>query len=174
MPFEYKLGRCSRQCYVEKRALADGEWYYSVVLDSEDEFVRRDYSAGAWQGPPEGAIGFWKCRMPAGDEKKTVLAPKAVLIDLLRQLGSFPEKAKTRYLLALMMVRRKIVKLLPPDSNAGDETDDSIETMTVEVLDDGSQIEISVCEIARSETDSLTEALNEMLYCEASELETME
>ena len=98
---EYKVSRCSRQCHQLGRPLREGEWYYSVVLESDEEYERRDYSAEAWQGPPEGAIGVWKNRMPTSDERKMVLAPSEVLIDLLRQMADFPEKAKTRYLLAL-------------------------------------------------------------------------
>lgn len=170
MLFEYKVSRCSRQCFIEKRPLADGEWYYSVVLDSGDELQRREYSEGAWQGPPDGAIGHWKCQMPRGDQKKMVLAPRAVLIDLLRQMESLPEKAKTRYLLALMLLRRRILRLAQADESK-DSDSDSPQTMTVEVIDDGSRIDVAVCEIARSETESLTQSLNELLYCEAAELE---
>ncbi len=107
---EYKVNRCTRQCYALQRPLREGEWYYSVVMESGDEYIRRDYSAESWQGPPEGSIGWWKNRMPTSDEKKMVLAPPEVLIDLLRQMEQFPSKTKSRYLLALMLMRRKIVR----------------------------------------------------------------
>ena len=102
----YKVNRCTRQCYSLERPLREGESYYSVVLPGEEELERRDYSAEAWDGPPEDAIGWWKNRMPTADEKKLVLAPKEVLIDLLRQMSAFPEQAKSRYLLALMLLRK--------------------------------------------------------------------
>ena len=54
----------------------------------------KTYAAEGWSEPPEGAVGWWKCRMPTSDEKKMVLAPIEVLTDLLRQMGSQPEKAK--------------------------------------------------------------------------------
>ena len=57
---EYKVSRCSRQCHALQRPLREGEWYYSVVLESGDEYVRQDFSAESWQGPPEGTIGWWK------------------------------------------------------------------------------------------------------------------
>ncbi|TWU01302.1 hypothetical protein [Stieleria varia] len=179
---EFKVSRCTRQCFVEKRPLADGEWYYSVVVESGDDLERRDYSAAAWDGPPEGAIGHWKCRMPLSDQKKMVLAPREVLIDLLRQMESFPEKAKTRYLLALLLLRRRFVRLADtatltsqpsgsaPESENAESENAEPEIMHVEVVDDGSSIDVLVCDIARSETEALTESLNELLYCEASEL----
>ncbi len=172
---DYKVSRCSRQCYVEKRPLKEGEWYYSVVLASDEEYERRDYSLDAWEGPPEGAIGQWKCRMPEAGDKKLVLAPRAVLIDLLRQMESMPEQAKTRYLLALILLRRRFVKLADHPVNPTEPRDDpgepTVRMMQLEIVDDGSTIEIQQCTIARSETESLTESLNELLYCEASEIE---
>ena len=160
---EYKVNRCTRQCHALDRPLREGEWYYSVVLESGDEYIRRDYSAESWQGPPEGSIGWWKSRMPTSDEKKMVLAPPEVLIDLLRQMEQFPERAKSRYLLALMLMRRKIVR----PALASDESPVSKDVLRVEVVADGSTIDVPICEITRSESESLRDELNELLYCEA-------
>ena len=174
---EYKVGRCSRQCYSEKRPLKEGEWYYSVVLLADDECERRDYSADAWEGPPEGTLGHWKCRMPIAGEKKLVLAPRAVLIDLLRQMESMPEQAKTRYLLALILLRRRFVRTvgqpssLSTDASNAPPADSDVKYMHLEVVEDGSTLEVAECEIARNEAESLSESLSELLYCEASEIQ---
>ena len=170
---EYKVGRCSRQCYAEKRPLKEGEWYYSVVLAADEDYERRDYSADAWEGPPEGTLGQWKCRMPISGEKKMVLAPRAVLIDLLRQMEEMPEQTKTRFLLALILLRRRFVRLVKPPVVATSPAEDGlpVKMMHLEVVDDGSTIEVAECEITKSETETLSDALTELLYCEASEIE---
>lgn len=176
---EFKVGRCSRQCFHEKRPLREGEWYYSVVIAEGENYGRREYSLDAWDGPPEGTIGHWKCRMPIAGEKKMILAPREVLIDLLRQMESFPDRAKTRYLLALILLRRRFVKLAESTNSALggalEDTDETAETsqrvLRLQVTDDGSLIDVVECDIARSETESLSESLNELLYCEASEIE---
>ena len=169
---EYKVSRCTRQCQTLRRPLREGEWYYSVVMESGEDYVRQDFSAEAWKGPPEGSIGWWKSRMPTSDEKKMVLAPPEVLIDLLRQMEQFPARAKSRYLLALMLMRRKILR---PVVEAGEESSDQVddangvtgEMLRVEVIADGSTIDVPVCRIKRSESDALRDELNELLYCEA-------
>ncbi|QEF98342.1 hypothetical protein Mal15_23940 [Stieleria maiorica] len=175
---EIKVGRCSRQCYREKRPLKEGEWYYSVVLhNDDDEYERRDYSADGWEGPPEGTLGHWKCRMPVAGEKKMVLAPRAVLIGLLRQMEDMPEQAKTRYLLALILLRRRFVRVISGPHSAAKTQDEADATtsgppmMHLEVVDDGSTIDVAECQIAKSEAESLSEALSELLYCEASEIQ---
>ncbi|MCA9135420.1 MAG: hypothetical protein KDB00_01640 [Planctomycetales bacterium] len=171
---EFKVSRCSRQCYAEKRPLKEGEWYYSVVLAAGDDYERRDYSADAWEGPPEGTLGQWKCRMPVSGEKKMVLAPRGVLIDLLRQMEDMPEQSKTRYLLALILLRRRIVRICKPPAAqpaaSNDSSEPPVKTMHLEVVDDGSTIDVQECDIAKSETETLSEALTELLYCEASEI----
>ncbi|TWU44853.1 hypothetical protein Q31b_00230 [Novipirellula aureliae] len=159
---EYRVSRCTRQCFSLKRPLAEGEWYYSVVMESGDDFIRHDYSLESWQGPPEGAIGWWKNRMPRSDEKRLVLAPPEVLIDLLRQMAAFPEKAKTRYLLALMLMRKRLIR---PASNPLEQT------MCVEVVADGSTIEVETVSITKSEAETLRLELNDLLYCEAEVIE---
>ncbi|MGB0598585.1 MAG: hypothetical protein ACPGLY_18000 [Rubripirellula sp.] len=195
---EYKVGRCTRVCHSQSRPLRDGEWYYSVVLESDEEFVRQDYSAESWTGPPENAIGWWKNRMPMSDEKKLVLAPPEVLIDMLRQMEAVPSRAKSRYLLALMLMRRKLVRSAPvetqdlmkgvsankPDSPSqrqdandvelpdyagpeGVEPDGTEEILRVEVISDGSFIEVPVQMISRREAETLRDELNELLYCES-------
>ncbi len=164
---EYKVSRCSRQCHTQQRPLRDGEWYYSVVLESGEEYLRQDFSAESWQGPPEGTIGWWKSRMPTSDEKKMVLAPPEVLVDLLRQMAGFPERAKSRYLLALMLMRRRIVRPVKVESDSSDE--EQADVMRVEVVADGSLVDVPACAISRSEAEVLKNELNELLYCEAEE-----
>ena len=163
---EYKVSRCTRKCYALDRPLREGEWYYSVVIENDEQFERRDYSAEGWKEPPEGAIGWWKNRMPAAGEKKLVLAPPEVLIDLLRQMEQFPDRAQSRYLLALMLMRKKLVR--PVDIADDDKTvQDRTKILRIQVIADGSTIDIPVCEIGRNESDKLRDELNELLYCEA-------
>ena len=166
---EYKVSRCTRKCHALDRPLREGEWYYSVVMEDGEDFERRDYSAEAWKEPPDGAIGWWKNRMPTAEEKKLVLAPPEVLIDLLRQMEQFPERAKSRYLLALMLMRKKLVRpaSTPDDAETKDETNNDREVLRVEVIASGDMIDVPVCQIGRSESDKLRDELNELLYCEA-------
>lgn len=169
---EYKVNRCTRQCHVQQRPLREGEWYYSVIVESGDDYLRRDYAAEAWTGPPDDAVGWWKKRMPKSSEQKLVLAPPAVLIDLVRQMEQFPEKAKSRYLLALMLMRKRLLKpadrLASSTQHERSDIADPTPVMTMQVISDGSTIEIPICEISRSESETLREQLNELLYCEAS------
>jgi hypothetical protein len=171
---EYKVNRCSRRCYVQERPLRDGEWYYSVVIQDDEDFIRRDYSAEAWTEPPEGTIGWWKGRMPEAGARKLVLAPDAVLVDLLRQMGDAEQQGALRYLLALTLLRRRVLRLKPTGeasalSVEGAASDEPDNWMRLQVVADGSEIDVRQWQITRGQTDSLSEALHEVLYCEATD-----
>lgn len=167
---EFRVSRCTRQCHTQQRPLREGEWYYSVVTEVDDEYVRRDYSAESWTGPPADVVGWWKSRMPKADARKAVLAPPEVLVDLLRQMAHVPASVKSRYLLALMLMRRRIVRSATPSSENREGTD----YLRVEVAATGELIEVPVCAISRGESDGLRDELNELLYCEAEQDESDE
>ncbi len=159
---EYKVNRCSRRCCVEDRPLRDGEWYYSVVIESGEDLIRREYAASAWTEPPEGTVGWWKCRMPESGQRKMVLAPDPVLVETLRQMEHDDQRKPLAFLLALTLLRRRILRMIPADSA-------SPKTMRMQVAADGSEIEIEEYTITRRQTETLTEALQELLYVEAAE-----
>lgn len=156
---EYRVSRPTRQCHVLGRPLRPGEWYFSVLIEHDEDFIRRDISAEAWTEPPAGTVGHWKKRMPQAGKRKLVLAAPEVLINLLEQLEHHPDNSKCRYLLALMLMRRKIVarSAIQPDEG----------TFRVEGITDQRVIDVPVARIEQDETEALTAQLNDWLYCEA-------
>lgn len=184
---EYKLGRCSRRCSVEDRPLEPGETYYSVVecavdADDDETLVRRDISAHAWQGPPEGNLGWWKNRMPEAGAKKLKLAPDAVLVDLMRRSQELRESVAVdagsesssaaggnpavsdplMFLFALMLMRRRLIQAIdPPADGTADEA------LWFEFPDDGTTFSVPKCAVSQQEAERLGNSLVELLYCEA-------
>ena len=112
MVMEYDIHKSSHQCCVTGRTLQEGEEYYSVLVDAGGELVRHDYSMEAWAGEPEGAIGFWKTRVPAKDQPKRIVIDVQVMLDFLRRLeeAEEPSKINMRYLLALLLMRKRVLK----------------------------------------------------------------
>ncbi len=120
---EYDHLRCTRRCAVTDREFAPGETFYSVLTAAGSKLIRHDYSADAWKGPPEGAIGWWKSHMPQHDPKRVHWAPNDVMLDLLEQLADDPAHAEMRYVLALLLVRRRVCRLEETHrDNLGQET----------------------------------------------------
>lgn len=110
MPLDYEVRRPTQRCAVGDRALSPGEAYYSVLLEEKNEVLRRDIASAAWQGPPENAIGWWRCHTPSNDGKPQP-APREVMLGLLDQWANDPSKVSDRYLLALLLVRRRVLRI---------------------------------------------------------------
>ena len=110
---DYQLKPLGKTCSQTGKPLGPGEICYSAVVEKGTEWVRLDFSAGAWTGPPEGALGFWRVTVPARDQpRRRSLDPDA----LLRQFEQLSEDAnpggeKFRYVLALLLVQRRRLRI---------------------------------------------------------------
>ena len=120
--FELDVQRCTRRCAKTDREFRPGEIFYSVLVSEGAAVVRYDYSQEAWGEPPEHAVGWWKSQMPEPNAKKINWAPNDVMLHYFEQLEDDPAKADVRYLLALLMVRRRIVRMEETETDeAGNE-----------------------------------------------------
>lgn len=120
---EYDLHRSTRKCAATGRDLLAGEEVYTALVAQGADLVRLDYAADAWPGPPEGAIGWWKSRIPSPTTAKARLAPNDVILQLFDQLAEQPDKADMRYVLALLLIRRRVMRLEDTERGAdGRET----------------------------------------------------
>jgi hypothetical protein len=122
---DYRIQKPQNRCASSDRPLAAGEPFYSVLAREDGKVVRIDIAPDAWQGPPEQCLAWWRSTVPLADAKPS-LAPVDVLLDLLEQLAGVPEDAPLRYLLALVLVRRRILKIVDPAEEEQEHADDSV------------------------------------------------
>ena len=108
---DFEVQRCTRHCATSQRALEPGEEFYSVLASEGAEVVRYDYSTDGWAGPPEQCLGWWKSRMPQPDQRRLNWAPNDVMLDLLERYAEQPDNQDLRYVLALLLIRRRVVRL---------------------------------------------------------------
>lgn len=116
---DYEVHRCTRRCAATDRRLEPGERYYSVLRTTGKEVERIDYSAGAWSEPPENAIAWWQSRIP-DESSGPKLAPNEVMLRLFDEWGDNPAQADARYVLTLLLLRRRIFR--PTESMGLDES----------------------------------------------------
>jgi len=108
---DFDVQRSTRRCAKTDRELKPGEMFYSVLLPKGGDVVRSDFCEEAWEGPPAEAVGWWKSQLPKPNSQKMHWAPNDVMLFYFEQLEQQPEKADVRYVLALLLVRRRIVRL---------------------------------------------------------------
>ena len=115
---DYEVQRCTRHCETSGRELAPGESFYSVLVAEGAELNRHDYSLEVWQGPPKGAVGWWKSQIPDQSARRKHWAPNDVMLHFFDELGRQSDKQDMRYVLSLLLVRRRVMRL---EENETDE-----------------------------------------------------
>ncbi|MBC7816948.1 MAG: hypothetical protein IAG10_08685 [Planctomycetaceae bacterium] len=102
-----------RICAATGQELAPGSLCHSVLVEKNGDLLRFDFSEEGWGEPPAGTIAHWRCEAP-----EPVTAAKKTLDpnELMRQFEQLSEEAspshdKFRYVLALLLVQRRRLKL---------------------------------------------------------------
>jgi len=108
---DYEVERSTRHCHLTGRQLEPGETFYSTLITQDAQVLRHDYAPEAWQGPPEGVLGWWKSQVPRRDAPRVHLAPNDVMLELLEQLEHDASKQDLRYVLSLLLIRRRVMRL---------------------------------------------------------------
>ncbi|HEX6961065.1 MAG TPA: hypothetical protein VF175_04310 [Lacipirellula sp.] len=158
MFLDLEVANCSRACSISGRTLAAGEAYFSTLHVENGVIIRNDFSAAEWRGPAEGVIAWWKARVPESDSSKPKLAPQDVLLNLFTELAERPHEAEFRYVLGLLLLRRRILKF--------DETrrDGAGEVMILDCPRRSEQYELRVATPDPERTEQLQQRMVELLY----------
>jgi hypothetical protein len=120
--FDFEFQRCTRHCAKTDREFKPGETFFSALLREDSAVVRYDYAEEAWEQPPENALGWWKSQMPEPNAKRLNWAPNDVMLHYFQQLDGDDAKQDVRYVLALLMIRRRVVRLEETRTDSGHET----------------------------------------------------
>ena len=115
---DLKLHRPRGACAVSGRPFVPGELFYSALVRAGGDLDRLDVAAEAWTGPPDAALAWWRSAYPAADAAGQELAPVDVLLDVLEELEGRPDDAALRYLLALQLVRRRVLRIVERPADA--------------------------------------------------------
>lgn len=102
----------SRVCSETGRPFKPGEKIFVVLFEEKGEIRRRDLCAEAFAATkrPENALAWWSTRLPSNADKKEKLAPNDALTDLFESLADRPDEAALRYVLALLLTRRRVLR----------------------------------------------------------------
>jgi hypothetical protein len=122
MLLEFEVGRCTRRCASTGREIASGETCYSVLEVRGAEVVRLDFCSDAWTSVAKPVLGWWKTTAPAPMAKKIKLAPNDVLLELFDELADRHDQQDLRYVLTLLLIRRRVLRLDLPIEHAGESS----------------------------------------------------
>lgn len=127
----FQLGRFTAACAATGRALVAGERIVASLCDAPEgqddghEFVRRDYSADAWESGarPAGLVCFWRTTAPAPDERRRLLVDDDTLVELFDRLegDDRPQRRAYRWLVCLILLRKRMLRQVRVEREGDDE-----------------------------------------------------
>ena len=115
---DLKLHRPRGICAVTGRAFTAGEHFYSALVRGPGGLDRLDVAADAWTGPPDGTLAWWRSVYAAAGGAGPELAPVDVLLDVLEEMEGRADDEPLRYLLALQLLRRRVLRAVDDPSGA--------------------------------------------------------
>jgi hypothetical protein len=155
----YQIHGPARVCAATGRELRPGEAVLSVLRDEDGQFVRTDYSADAWPGPPAGAIAWWAGRIPEAGRVGKPTINDDLLVDCFEHLADTadPARQKFRYVVALLLMRRKRFKF--EDARKRDER----ESLVVRDAKSGRRFEVDDPQLTEPEMDAVRDEVFRVL-----------
>ncbi len=120
---EYQFRPIGKKCAATGKDLVPGEQCVSVLVERQGELQRLDFSEEGWKGPPEGSLGVWKCLVPRPAEVRREPLDTTALMTCFEQLTeeANPAREGLRYILALLLVKKKRLRLEGSRTDGEDE-----------------------------------------------------
>lgn len=133
MAKEYNITRTAGRCAACETEMQPQQEFTAAVReavdeDGEEQLLREDYCLGCWESRREqvsadrSVLGIWQSRVPAPKEKKKTFVDDEVLVSFFERLDGAEEPAKVqfRYVLALILMRKKVLIYDGLESGEGD------------------------------------------------------
>jgi len=155
----YQITGPGRVCAATGRELRPGEMVFSVLQDESGQFVRTDYAADAWPGPPAGAVAWWAGRVPGAGRPAKPVINDDLLVDCFEHLSGTtdPARQRFRYVVALLLMRRKRFKF--DDARKRDDR----ETLVVKDAKSGRNHELVDPQLTEPEMDAVRDEVFRVL-----------
>jgi hypothetical protein len=120
------IGKATYRCAASGEALAPGASCMSAIRESAAQQLERlDFSMAAWLAGarPEGMICFWKTTMPEPDRKRGVVIDDEAVEEIFDRLegDDRPNRVAIRWLLAMILLRKRRLKHLRVERRDADE-----------------------------------------------------
>jgi hypothetical protein len=115
MAREYNISKTACLCRSCQKHLAPGSELVATVREVGEELQRQDFCPECWsaRSPQDRGevLGMWHARVPTPAEKRKLLVDDELLVNLFQRLeaADTPAKANFRFVLALILMRKKLL-----------------------------------------------------------------
>lgn len=123
-----------------------------MLLEEDEELVRKDVAMSEFESPPENCVGWWKSKVPDLEQGKVYWAPKDVLLNYFNHLIE-NNHVQHAYVMAILLLQKKHLRL--QDTVA----DGDSQIMQLQNPSTKETFEVTVVDVA---TEHITEIQNEL------------
>ena len=110
---DWDIGKTSLACAACGKEFAEEQRVFSVLCDDPVNLARKDYCSTCWPQQDTGVLfSFWQTAIPRRDAPVRRFVNDEIVLDLFRRLSGQDnaERRNFRYVLALLLMRRKVLK----------------------------------------------------------------
>ncbi len=110
---DWEIRKPSRECASCNAQFDENAEVHSALFDKTTEFERVDYCANCWQQlERDGIFSYWKTCIPPREGPTRQVVDHEVVMNFFRRLADATEPVKRnfRYVLALLLMRKKHLK----------------------------------------------------------------
>ncbi len=159
---DWEINRPLGQCCGSGRKIEFGEDYYAALVETEQGLQRRDFSGEYWEQSKPAVYCFWKTKLAAPDEKKRLFVSDDMLMAFFERLAheTDPEKVSFRFVLALVLMRKRRLKYEATKMDAGREI------WRLRVAGDTSVAEVINPHLDETQIETLTSQIGQILQAD--------
>lgn len=109
---EWDINKPLGECFGTSREIEAGEEYFGALVKTEEGLQRRDFCADYWESEKPEVFCYWKSKLPHPDQKKQLFVDDHMLMAFFERLEkeTEPEKVNFRFVLTLILMRKRILK----------------------------------------------------------------
>ncbi len=156
---EWEIDKPLGQCCGTGKKIEYGEEYFAALVETDEGLQRRDFCADYWESEKPDVFCYWKTRLPRPDEKKQIFVDDEMLMAFFERLGREKEQEKInfRFVLALILMRKRRLKYDPPKVEA------SKEIWRLRVVGEKEFVEVINPHLDEEQVEQLSSQLSEIL-----------
>jgi hypothetical protein len=156
---EWDINKPLGQCFGTSREIEPGEEYFGALVRTEEGLQRRDFCAEYWESEKPDVFCYWKTKLPHPDQKKQLFVDDQMLMAFFERLANETEQEKVnfRFVLALILMRKRILKY--------DDTriDDGKEIWRLRIVGDKQIAEVVNPHLDEEQIEQLSSQIGEIL-----------
>jgi len=120
---DWKITKPLGVCAGSEKDIEPGKEFFATLVETAAGLERRDYSVDFWAEHKPDVYCYWKSVMPLPDEKKKLFVDDDMLMAFFERLTEEqdPEKVNFRFVLTLILMRKRVLKYDSSRSEDGQE-----------------------------------------------------